>query len=119
LPAVDSERAEPWIAFPLEGGAYSAQPALEALNEILTKKTAKYAHVQARDLRLIIHYNDAVVYNTPYEDQEHETFATMACEAARLVTGRNAAPFNKIYLLRALWPNPEVFEVWPAFRRCT
>jgi hypothetical protein len=116
---VGSEQADPWIVFPLEGGAYSSQPALQALNEILAKKTAKYARLQAGDLRLIIHYNDAVLYNTPYEDQEHETFATMACEAAGLLAGKNVAPFNEVYLLRALWPNPEAFRVWPTVSKCT
>ncbi|MBV8361343.1 MAG: hypothetical protein JO189_25910 [Deltaproteobacteria bacterium] len=118
LLAVDCEQAAPWIAFPLDAGAYSSQPALEALNDILGEKTAKYAPVETADLRLIVYYNDAVLYNTPYEDQEHETFAGMAREASRMLTERNANPFKKIYLLRALWPNPETFEIWLTISKC-
>ena len=36
--AVDCEQAAPWIAFPLDGGAYSSQPALEALNDVPWQK---------------------------------------------------------------------------------
>ncbi len=45
-------------------------------------------------LRLIVHYNDAILYNTPHEDQEHETFADMAREAAWLLAGKNSAPLQ-------------------------
>jgi hypothetical protein len=122
LPAVDSDRSDPsWIDFPLEGGAYSSKSALKALKKILDKKTDKYAS-QAADLRLIIHYNDAAVYNEPYQDQEHETFADMACEASRMLADmlakKKVAPFTSIYLLRALRPNPEAFEVWPTLGKC-
>jgi hypothetical protein len=118
LHAACGEQADPWIVFPIEGGVYSSEPALQALDCILVKKTGKYGPLRAGDLRLIVHYNDAILYNTPYEDQEHETFAAMACEASRLLAGKNTAAFKKIYLLRALQPNPELFELWPAFGKC-
>jgi hypothetical protein len=118
LPAGDSDRSDPsWIDFPLEGGAYSSKSALKALKKILDKKTGKYAS-QAADLRLIIHYNDAVLYNEPYQYQEHETFAHMACAASRMLAKTKVAPFKSIYLLCAVRPNPEAFEVWPTLGKC-
>jgi hypothetical protein len=117
-PAVDSDRSDPsWIDFPLEGGAYSSESALKALKEILANKTKRYAQ-QATDLRLIIHYNDAALYNDPYQDQKHQTFADMACRASRMLAKKKVAAFTSIYLLRALRPNPEAFEVWPTLCKC-
>jgi hypothetical protein len=118
LPAVDSDRSDPsWIDFPLEGGAYSSKSALKALKKILDDKRDKYAP-QKRDLRLIIHYNDAALYNDPYQDQKHQTFADMACRASRMLAKKKVAAFTSIYLLRALRPNPEAFEVWPTLCKC-
>ncbi|MGH7985650.1 MAG: hypothetical protein ACREQX_05120 [Candidatus Binataceae bacterium] len=118
LKANDKRHCDPWIEFPGDGGAYSSESALEALAGILAKKSEKYAARQSGDLRLVIYYDEAVLYNTPYEDLKHETFADMAYEAARLLTGKDVAPFNRIYLLRAPWPNPKAFEVWPSFSKC-
>ena len=86
-------------------------------SSILDEKTAKYAP-RKRDLRLIIHYNDAVLYNEPYQDQKHQTFADMACRASRMLAKKKVAAFTSIYLLRALRPNPEAFEVWPTLCKC-
>lgn len=118
LQASENQQANSWIEFPGDGGVYSSKWALEALAGILARKTERYAAQQTGDLRLIIYYDEGVLYNTPYEDLKRETFADMAYEAALLLTKKNAAPFNKIYLLQALCPNPETFEIWPSFSKC-
>jgi hypothetical protein len=114
----DSRQADAWINFPLGGGAYSSESALQALTEILKKKTTRYAGRQTGDLCLIIYYDEAVLYNTPYKDRKRGTFADFAYEAGQFLIGRDTTPFGKIYLLRALRPDPEVFEIWPTFGRC-
>ncbi|HEV3110071.1 MAG TPA: hypothetical protein VGY99_06220 [Candidatus Binataceae bacterium] len=119
LQAVDGRRADPWIVFTLkEGSSYSSELALQALDKIITKKTTKYDRHQTGDLRLIIYYDEAVLYNTPYEDQRHETFADMAHQARQFLMGKDVRPFGKIYLLRALRPDPEAFEIWPTVGQC-
>jgi len=115
LQSADGHEPDPWIKFPLEGGAYSSEPAIKALAEIVAKKANMYADRQSGDLRLIIYYDQAVLYNTPYRDQEHEGFGDVAREAVKFLAGKPATPFRNIYLLSALQPDPEVFEIWPAF----
>jgi threonine dehydrogenase-like Zn-dependent dehydrogenase len=115
---MDKGHCDPWSEFPADGGTYSSESALEALAGILAKKTEKYAARQNGDLRLLIYYDEAVLYNTPSEDLKHESFEDMAHEAAQLLAGKDAAPFNRMYLLRAPWPNPKTFEVWPSFSKC-
>lgn len=59
-----------WLTFPLEGGAYTPQDALEALLELIRKKTAMYANLHRKqnlsELYLLVYYDRALIHNTPY-----------------------------------------------------
>lgn len=87
--AVEPPQAEIWIQFPLSGGAYSPTAALAALEQVLEKKLKKYDGRQTGDLRLIIHYDQAVIYNSPFQDERCETFRY--CMRGRALACREAA----------------------------
>ncbi len=107
---------QPWIVNELPGGAYSAENALGALVDILTQKITHYGRF-SRPTRLVIYYGKAAVYNTPYRGIEMREFKDVAVHAADAVRDQEA--FEKIYLLSALEPGPEVYEIYPACARCT
>jgi hypothetical protein len=58
----------------------------------------------------------AVAYNTPYVGVATREFAEVAALAANMVSGQTM--FEKIYLLNALEPGLEAFEIFPACMRC-
>ncbi len=107
---------QPWIFVELRGGSYSPETALAALRGILAQKINHYGRF-ARPTRLIIHYGKAVAYNTPYLGVETRDFADVAAQAAAVIAGQTA--FQKIYLLNALEPGLEAYEIAPACARCT
>ncbi len=111
-------QAPSWIQFPADGCAYSSENAIQALTRIISKKIRRYGRSESRDIRLVIYHDEAVLYNTPYHDQKFETFEDVAQEAARLLAAKPLPPFTKIYLLNALSPGPEVFELWPILAKC-
>jgi hypothetical protein len=98
------------------GGAYSPETSLAALRAILAQKTTHYGAF-SRPTRLIIHYGQAAALNTPYVGVETRDFADVAALAADAVRGQ--AAFEKIYLLNALEPGLEAFEIFPACVRCS
>ena len=62
--------------------------------------------------------DEAAIYNSPYHDLKYEKFGEVAQEAARFLAKKALLPFTKIYLLNALSPGPEAFEVWPTLAKC-
>lgn len=111
-------QARSWIQFPADGGASSSENAIQVLTGIISKKISHYGRSESRDIRLVIYYDEAVLYNSPYHDQKYERFEDVAQEAARFLAMKPLLPFTKIYLLNALSPGPEAFEVWPALAKC-
>ena len=107
---------QPWIFTELPGGSYSPETSFTALGDILSQKISHYGRF-SRPTRLVVYYGKAVVYNTPYIGVETREFADVAARAAGVVHGQKA--FEKIYLLNALEPGLEVFEIYPACARCT
>jgi hypothetical protein len=83
---------------------------------ILEQKIRRYGRF-TRPTRLIIYYGRAVAYNTPYLGIETREFADLAALAAEVVCGQNA--FERIYLLNALEPGLEAFEIYPTLTRCS
>jgi hypothetical protein len=118
----DELPADSWIGFDSEGSAYASETAIAALHTIIEKKLKRYAIPKDREARLIVYYDLAVVRNTPYHDcLNYRNFDDVAREAARFVSRflhDRKPPFSKIYLLKALWPTPEAFEIWPIFIKC-
>lgn len=106
---------QPWIFVEARGGSYSPDTAFRALAGILEQKIRRYGRF-SRPTRLITYYGKAVAYNTPYIGVETREFADVAARAAGTVRGQKA--FEKIYLLNALEPGLEAFEIFPACVRC-
>ena len=106
---------QPWIFPEPRGSWYTPATALAALRGILVQKTTHYPRF-SRTTRLVIYYGKAVMYNTPYVGVETRDFADVAALAADSV--REQATFEKIYLLNALEPELEAFELYPVCARC-
>lgn len=107
---------QPWIFVELRGGSYSPETALRALRGILEQKIGHYGRF-TRPTRLLTYYAKAIAYNTPYLGVETREFADVAALAAQAVREQNS--FEKIYLLNALEPGLEVFEIYPRCTRCS
>jgi hypothetical protein len=107
---------QPWIFVEGRGGSYSPETALRAMAHILEQKIHHYGRF-TRPTRLLIYYGKAVAYNTPYLGVETREFADVAVAAAEVVRGQDA--FEKIYLLNALEPELEAFEIYPTLTRCS
>lgn len=112
-----SVQAPCWIHFASDGGAFSSETAVQALTTIISKKISHYGR-PCRDIRLIIYYDEAVIYNSPYHGPSYESFEDVARAAAGFLAKRAQLPFRKVYLLNALSPGPEAFEVWPTLVKC-
>jgi len=105
----------PWIFAELPVGSYSPNNALAALASILHSKINHYGGL-SRPVRLLVYYGRAVAYNTPWHGLEFHDFQDVA-EAAANVVGTQSR-FDKIYLLSALEPGLEAFEIFPQFLKC-
>ena len=107
---------QPRIFVEPRGGSYSPETALQAVTGILEHKIQRYGRF-TRPTRLIIYYGKAIAYNTPYIGVETREFSDVAARSAEVVHGQNA--FEKIYLLSALQPGLEAFEIYPTLTRCS
>jgi hypothetical protein len=105
----------PWIFTKLPGGSYSPDTALAALASVLHSKIDHYGGF-SRPLRLLVYYGKAIAYNTPWHGLEFREFRDVAEAAASIVGGQSR--FEKIYLLSALEPGLEVFEIFPQLVKC-
>jgi len=80
-----------WITFRPRVGACSPEPMLDALRSILHKKIQKYTvkppQVSMDEFYLLIHYNQALWYNTPVETPEFN-FDNAAHAATEFIGGR-------------------------------
>jgi hypothetical protein len=106
---------QPWIFVEERGGPYSPTTALGTMAHIFEQKLRHYGRF-TRPTQLLIYYGKAVAYNTPYLEVETRGFADVAVAAAEVVRGQDA--FEKIYLLNALEPELEAFEIYPTLMRC-
>jgi hypothetical protein len=105
----------PWIDVSAPCGSYSSKTAIGALDSILQTKLESYGGLHPHT-RLLVYYGSAVAYNTPWYDIAFRKFSDVAEKAAQLVNGQSG--FEKIYLLKALEPELEAFEISPSFTRC-
>lgn len=104
-----------WITFKPLGGSYSPQTAIDALKSIISQKTGHYGSKGSGRVSLIVYYSKAWAYNTPYLGVDVRTFADVARIAAGNPSGATP-PFERIYLVSALLPGPEAFEIYPRVR---
>lgn len=95
--------------------------ALDALINAIEKQVRQYGLSGKEDVRLIVYYNQAFRYNTPWlgfagpGQPYYRNFRDVAKLAAHEV-GQLEVPFEKVYLLNAL--EPEAFEIYPVLLRC-
>ena len=109
---------QPWIFFRAWISSYASETALNALLKIIEKKRAHYGRSQeARHVHLLIHYGRAMRYNTPYYGIGVRGFEDVATVAAQALTGKPLV-FEKVYLLEALEPGVQAFEIYPKLCRC-
>ncbi len=108
--------AQPWIFVEPRGGSYSPETVLRAMTGILDQKIRHYGRF-VRPTWLVIHYGKAVAYNTPYVGIETRDFVDVPRAAADAVRGQEA--FERIYLLNALEPGLEAYEIYPNCVRCS
>jgi hypothetical protein len=105
-----------WIGFPSHGDAYTPRDAVNALLNLLTKKTAKYSGLhQIQDLEelyLLAHYNKAIFHNTPYIAPGFGL--NEVAEIARKEVVANPGPFQKIFLFNATEPGLELIRLFSA-----
>ena len=105
-----------WLVFPGDGESYSERSSVESLLNIIAKKIAKYiakppqVHMDA--FCLLIHYNQAVLHNTPAETLffKYEDAARIASE----FIADDAGAFQKIFLMLAFEPGQKVFQLYPS-----
>jgi hypothetical protein len=113
-----------WIMFYPPGGFYSPNDAREALRQTVRNKLEEYKDRKdiPPELDLIISYGgEAVLYNTPFQDVDVWTFADAAKIAAKIVAAelqKIQHPFKHVYLLKALYPKPEAFCIYPRYQEC-
>lgn len=114
----------PWIVFPGPHGSYSPGDLQEALRQTIRNKLKEYGERKdiPPDLDLIIYYSgETLSYNTPYQDIDVWTFADVAKIAAEIIAAELQGvqhPFGRVYLLKALYPKPEAFCVYPEYQQC-
>jgi hypothetical protein len=106
---------QPWVFVKARVGSYSPDTAVRAMTGILAQKIKHYPSFNW-PTRLIIYYGKAVAYNMPYLGIQTREFADVAALAAEAVRGQRT--FEKIYLLQALEPGLEAYEIYPACVRC-
>jgi hypothetical protein len=100
------------------GGSYDPQEALDALACVIEDKIGHYGPFGEEDVRLIVFYNRAALYNTPFGGIAYRKFEDVAALAAKKLRALRV-PFKTVYLLKALEPELEAFEVYPMFRKCS
>ena len=102
------------IRFP-KGGSYSPEDAIDALIQRLRDKTAKYQNLKwdqkLNDLCLVVYYNRALLWNTPYDGINGGIDAAVA--QARVLMRQDHGPFDKVFLFLAFEPGMRVFMLWP------
>jgi len=106
---------QPWIFVQSRVGSYSPDTATLALVRILERKLTRYGRFTRRTW-LLVYYGKAVAYNTPYLGIHTREFGDMAALAAGIV--REQPAFERVYLLNAVEPKLELYEIYPTCGRC-
>jgi hypothetical protein len=91
-----------WILFPARGGPFSSDTMLQPLFELLSDKIEHYGGQGTGfdQVSLVIHYNSALIYNSPVETP-HFKFQD-AADAARIFLGGDMGPFHNIFMFIAI-----------------
>lgn len=103
--------AQPWIHLPARGGAYSEQTMLQALYDAIDDKRNHYKSrpKNLQELCLLIHYDQALLYNSPVETPRFKY--EDAAKLGSMHVGANPGVFDKIFLYLAIHPGEKVFQI--------
>lgn len=89
-----------WIGFMPHGGPYAIKSAVEALEDSLKRKTAKYATLKTTanlsELYLLLYYDQGFHYNTPF-DAPGFGFSEIVSHIAQMAASDHGA-FDRIFL---------------------
>ncbi len=92
-----------WLTFPMPGGAYSPQTALDALEVLYNKKAVKYGDLHTKgnlsELYLVAYYDQGLAYNSPYKTSNFG-FDGVEHVFKRWVAA-NPGRFQRVFLLDA------------------
>jgi hypothetical protein len=111
----------PWICFEMHGGAFSSQWMVDALLANIKKKIQKYSKsgnekkLQAQRLDefyLLAYYDQAVLYNTPYNGVGFGFSDVASALYGYLVATQH--PFGKVFLFSPIERESQVIQVWPS-----
>jgi hypothetical protein len=108
---------QPWIEVEGWGGAYNPLTAVEALRNIITKKAKHYGPLKGTDARLLLHYDEAILYNSPYHNG-NTAFEDMAQVAGCWLLNFPdlRIRFTEVYLLHTA--ERRAFQVFPVIYEC-
>lgn len=110
-----------WITFRGHGGAYTPEWMRDALLGSIRNKSAKYAKPHNKlklqqqkldEFYLLAYYDEAVLYNTPYDAPDFGFKEIGDLVAEELL--RIPHPFDKVFLFSPLEAGQKVLQVWPA-----
>jgi hypothetical protein len=116
LECYSTERGAPageWLNMYVHGAAYEPLDAVESLMKTFAKKCRMYQTLRADqlldDLNLVLYYDQAWLYNTPYEGLNwgFRNVATVLRAVAAVEHGQ----FDRVFLLDAV--NRRAERVWP------
>jgi hypothetical protein len=109
-----------WLTFRAHGGAYTPDWMRDALLENIKRKIVKYAkphnklklqQQQLAEFYLLAYYDEAGLYNTPY-DAPGFGFREIAVLVARELAV-NPHPFDRVFLYSPIENTSKVIRVWP------
>jgi hypothetical protein len=105
----------PWITFRSPGGAYDPRQMSEALTQRLKEKREQYlSNTKVRSLAefvLVIHYDQALVYNTPVIGLKYGF--NEAIEEAKTSLAGDSGAFTRIFVMKAVEPGGQVWKIYP------
>ncbi|MGA2715436.1 MAG: hypothetical protein ABSG41_20240 [Bryobacteraceae bacterium] len=102
-----------WLSFPMPGGNYSPDWAVDALCECIEAKVAKYGGKPpgVSEFDLLVHYDKAFVYNTPALGIDFGY--PEAVKAAALRIGSDVGLFDKILVFVPVTQGQQAFRLYP------
>lgn len=112
-PRFSTRGGQGWLTFECTGGAYSGDSMVAALLARLEDKIQKYAArpVGVNEFHLVVHYDQAWVYNSPVETPLL-TFVDAARAGADFI-GDDPGAFDCIFLFVPHWGMQKVFQLYP------
>ena len=102
-----------WLTFPAGGGAYSPDSMVDALCECIEAKTKKYAAkpAGAAEFYLLVHYDKALLYNTPVLGIDFGYAEAVKAASDRI--GNVVGLFDRIFVFVPVANGKRAFQLYP------